>query len=500
LRVAAERVFCEAHAAAHGVRKKALHHAFLHVFAGAAAGVPLVRTLLRRNPDVGIEGSLVWRSMSRARTGWATWGAACAALPLLVGCPAAAPVAPVAPAAPAATPSPNARLLAAASRDPSCGSDAYGSEASLLLDRARLRANGATPALLAKLDTSAHRYARLLAVETAARTCFAFRDVRWHLPVVAIHGDAHVEQLVVTPRTFGLEDFDQAGFGPAVVDLVRFASSLHLMCRETKWQCRPDDAVAAFFRAYRDALDHAPKRTLPSVVERVRSRLPHDTAAWLAWADSLTQPLAPAQEQATKARWADFIKLLTDTQADRARAYYDIVRVGSLRMGLGSALETKLLFRVRGETDAPTDDVILEARVASQPASTSCVWRPSHGGSLHTLMFMSLLGPRLPQVFGTVVLDDAPGAPEFWLQAWEPGYYELPIGDIASQSELEELAIDAARQLAGYFWTHFPEPLRVHQRYVQLRAFDIVDLRARALAKVIAMDTVTAWEQFRAVK
>jgi hypothetical protein len=115
-------------------------------------------------------------------------------------------------------------------------------------------------------------------------------------------------------------------------------------------------------------------------------------------------------------------------------------------------------------------------------------------------MFMSILGPRTPQVFGTVALDDAPGAPEYWLQAWEPGYYELPLSEIESQTELEELAVFAARQLAGYFWTHLPEPLRLHQRYVQLRAFDLVDLRARALAKVIADDTVTAWQQFRAAR
>ena len=66
----------------------------------------------------------------------------------------------------------------------------------------------------------------------AARTCYEFRDVRWQLPSVAVHGDAHPEQFVVTDASFGLADFDRAGFGPAIVDLVRYAASVHLACRE----------------------------------------------------------------------------------------------------------------------------------------------------------------------------------------------------------------------------------------------------------------------------
>ena len=34
---------------------------------------------------------------------------------------------------------------------------------------------------------------------------------------MAVHGDAHIEQFVVTDDSYGLEDFDQAGYGPAVV-------------------------------------------------------------------------------------------------------------------------------------------------------------------------------------------------------------------------------------------------------------------------------------------
>ena len=144
--------------------------------------------------------------------------------------------------------------------------------------------------------------------------------------------------------------------------------------------------------------------------------------------------------------------------------------------------------------------MILEARSTSQPVVNGCIWRPAHGGSLHTLMFMALLGPRTPQVFGTVVLDEAPGAPEYWMQSWEPGYYELAASDLESQADLEELAIDAARQLAGHFWTRFPEPLRVHQRNAQLRAFDLAERRARTLAKTLADETSAGWEVFRKTK
>ena len=113
-------------------------------------------------------------------------------------------------------------------------------------------------------------------------------------------------------------------------------------------------------------------------------------------------------------------------------------------------------------------------------------------------MFMSLLGPRMPPVFGTVPLDEAVSAPEYWVQAWEPGYYELSTKDIESQTDLEELSVDGARQLAGHFWTRFPEPLRKTQRFAQLRAFELYQERARALAKSLADETVAGWERFRA--
>lgn len=74
---------------------------------------------------------------------------------------------------------------------------------------------------------------------------------------------------------------------------------------------------------------------------------------------------------------------------------------------------------------------------------------------------------------------------------------ELSLADLRSQEELEEVAEDAAKQLAGHFWTRFPEPLRVYQRYAQLQAFDVVRERAVKLAGELAREVVVEWERFR---
>lgn len=374
----------------------------------------------------------------------------------------------------------------------------FGHSASFALDKAALRAQGASPRLIEKVDASAYRYFRMLGPAFAARSCLAFRDVRWHLPVAAIHGDPHVEQFVVTATTYGLEDFDQAGYGPAVIDLVRYASSLHLTCREVKWPCKPEDAVTSYLKAYRASLDHPPKRVVPRMVEQVRRKSPQEKEAWLRWTDSLMKPLPPEAELVKRRGWAQFASMLSKARPDHPSSYYDIVRVGAFQMGFGSALETKLLFRIRGETDAATDDLVLEARPTAPPGGNECAWRPTHGGSLHALMFMSLLGPRMPEVYGFITADENPGTPEFWVQAWDPGYRELAIVDLESQADLDEVAVDAARQLAGHFWTQFPEPLRVHQRHSQLLAFDLVEDRARVMARELSDEVVTEWQRFRA--
>jgi hypothetical protein len=371
----------------------------------------------------------------------------------------------------------------------------FGAPASFRVDKKALR--GVSPALLEKVEASPFRYFRLLAPQFNARTCSAFNDLRWRLPAVAVHGDAHLEQFVVTEGSYGLEDFDMAGFGPAVVDLVRYAASIHLACPNQPWACNGDQAVQAYFDAYLAALDRPVDRSQPPIVDRLRASVPQDQLGWLKWADALMQPFPAAEEDGLRRGWARFVHLMRETRPERPEAFYRISRAGRIEIGVGSAAEPKMLIRIAGPTDAPGDDLILEARITATPTGLECVMRPPNGGSLHVLMFTALLGPRLPDVFGFLPNERERVARELWIQSWDRGYRELAVSDVRTQPELDALAVDAAQQLAGHFWTKFPEPLRGHQRFAQLRAFEMSHDRARRLARQFADEVVAEWERFR---
>jgi hypothetical protein len=367
---------------------------------------------------------------------------------------------------------------------------------SLALDKQQLRNKGASAELITRIESSAFRYFRMLGPSFQARTCSAFNDIRWHLPLMVVHGDAHIEQFVVTRQTYGLEDFDRAGFGPAVVDLVRYAASIHVACRQVSWACSSDAVVARYLDSYRSALDSAPtKATDPAIAQRLRAKAPQATGPWLTWADSLATPLSASDEANARRCWQDFSLELAETRGDRAPTEYEVVRVGALSMGLGSAMETKVLFRIQGPTSSADDDYLVEAREGAAPEESSCVWRGSHDQSL-LLTFMSVLGRRLPDIFGFVPLR-GDRSREFWLQSWDPGYQELSLMDVANQAELEELAIDAASQLGGHFWTHLPERLRPYHRYAQLKAFDLTRARVVKLARELADESMAGWQRFR---
>src|SRR5262245_5299572 len=88
------------------------------------------------------------------------------------------------------------------------------------------------PQLLARVRSSPLSYFRFVNLAFGNEVCRVLRAKRVAIPLVNLHGDAHLEQYAVTDTGRGLTDFDDATTGPAVLDLVRFATSLVLASRE----------------------------------------------------------------------------------------------------------------------------------------------------------------------------------------------------------------------------------------------------------------------------
>jgi Uncharacterized protein conserved in bacteria (DUF2252) len=366
---------------------------------------------------------------------------------------------------------------------------------SLQLDLPALRRRGFSEPLIHQLARSRFRYFRMLGEPFELRTCEAFREVLPSLPITVVQGDAHLEQFVVTGGGYGLEDFDRAGFGPAVVDLVRYAASLHVACADLPWRCDGAAAVQRFLSAYRaDLVDATPPPPAPAIVARLRAKAPTSRVRWLSTVDALIRPLPAALEAEARRGWLPFARAMRAQHPQLGEGALEIVRLGALHLGFGSALERKLLFRLAGATAAPQDDLVVEARSGMAPATSGCIARGAPGEKW-TWTFTAILGRRMPELHGYAVL---PSFGSLWLQSWDPGYVELSALDVASQAELEELAVDAAHQLTRVAAAHLPPALVRYQRYVLRQAFDETRPRLTALARALAEESNRGWARLRA--
>ena len=103
--------------------------------------------------------------------------------------------------------------------------------------RAEPQSLEAVPAgLIERLRADPYVYFRFVNRAWIGRVCEVFgKDVE-ELPVVRLHGDAHVEQFAVMHDAWGLDDFDDSARGPAIIDIARFLGSIDLVTRQRSWE------------------------------------------------------------------------------------------------------------------------------------------------------------------------------------------------------------------------------------------------------------------------
>jgi hypothetical protein len=161
-------------------------------------------------------------------------------------------------------------------------------------------------------------------------------------------------------------------------------------------------------------------------------------------------------------------------------------------MGVGSALDEKYLIIFEGETAAPEDDLVVEAKQIRDLADNPCV-RTDVGAS------RVLDGQRLisyePFAYAAVV----PHAGKFfWMHDWTDDYQEASIASaIHSPKDLRQIAYDAGVQM-GRAHPKLPDGTQSKERRREvLRSFESIEARVRVAIRELAGRTDAAWRDFR---
>jgi hypothetical protein len=175
--------------------------------------------------------------------------------------------------------------------------------------------------------------------------------------------------------------------------------------------------------------------------------------------------------------------------------FFDTVAVGYLRMGIGSALDLKYLVRIRGASDDPLDDRVLEVKQVRELGEIDCIAVSRGSDPFRILVGQSRIAYRPYGLLGYLRMRDH----TFWIHAWVANYKELGIGgDFASADELAEVAYDVGVQLGRGHPNQIGAPLDLQLRREQMRLLardrELIVRERHELAELV----VAAWERFRA--
>lgn len=274
-------------------------------------------------------------------------------------------------------------------------------------------------------------------IDFADRVCVALSEHLSEIPLVALHGDAHLEQFVVTEDSAGLRDFDDAARGPAALDYVRFLGSIEIAGRLTGADPRDiERAGDAFARAYWTG-----SSTTPSLVKRVRRGFAASGSDRVTRNTSCVQTLPPDERIALSAQLIPFVRSV-ESKEGWEEGMLSIRDLGRLKLGIGSRNKRKYLARVRGKTERSDDDEFLEFKELSDLSGIRCLDRSSSDPRRRIQAAQAALLARPDPALGVVDI----GGLLYWTHLWSHHYWEVDVRKI-SRHDLVEVAASAGAQL-----------------------------------------------------
>jgi hypothetical protein len=349
------------------------------------------------------------------------------------------------------------------------------------------------PELLEKLIANPHRYFRFVNIPFSQEVCRRFGHSIEGTPLFNLHGDAHIEQYAITDLGRGLTDFDDSSTGPAVVDLLRFGVSLNLACRGH--ECGSlEEVYDEFLRGYRAALDDPETEApVPRVVQRRRAEFKFDRAAYFEWIASVMEPMPEEEKKDLAVAMRPYVEAMLEEDANLDSRYYEIVDVGYLRMGVGSALDLKYLVRIRGSSEEPLDDVVLEIKQVRELDEIECISVSKGSDPFRVLLGQSRIAYEPYGHLGYIRLR----GDTFWIHAWVENYKEVEIGEsFESPEELAEVAYDIGVQLGRGHPNQIGAPLDLQLRREQMRILERDYDEIKQAVEALSQLSFEAWQRF----
>ncbi|MGE5059097.1 MAG: DUF2252 family protein [Betaproteobacteria bacterium] len=361
----------------------------------------------------------------------------------------------------------------------------------------------ATPGLMERLRANPYDYFRFVNRSWIARVCEVFSKDLEELPVVRLHGDAHVEQFAVTKDAWGLDDFDDSARGPAVVDIARFLGSIDLVTRQRSWEKDRDRLFDRFVEGYKRGLIEPEYLPLPpDIVGRLRSQAPATRAALLAWGESKMQPLADESMKAVVAGIEAFARIELRERPDLAPGYFRVVRAGWVQSGVGSAVTPKIIVRIRGPSDDPADDELFESKKIGDLSGPSCLKTPTVQPTLRIIDGSKQLG-RLkhnimaagPELIIPEVMARGERLQDWWIRSLDPSYRQVAVTDLQSVNDLFAIAYDSGVQLGAGRLQDQTVLLSAYDRKRLLGATGRLEKRYRQEARRLVDDLLRGWRE-----
>ncbi len=348
--------------------------------------------------------------------------------------------------------------------------------------------------LLERLRASPHGYFRFISATFSREICARFADVMDVLPACNLHGDAHLEQYAVTESGRGLTDFDDASTGPAIIDLMRFGVSIHLACRQLGWENQADSLMAIFIAGYRSGLLQTdgifPE---PKLAKQIRAEFKNDPAGRLKSVCALMKPFPAEERQRLIESIQPYVARQLAQHLEYPINYFDIIDMGPIQIGIGSALDQKYVLRVQGQTADSLDDVVLEIKEVRGLSGIDCISTKNSSDPFRVLLGETRMAYDPSGHLGYCRFNGR----NFWLHSWGTQYQELKIGKSFKNIEaLAEIVKDAGFQLGRGHVNFVASPLDWSLRQEQLGFIDREESRIHQNCTALADSVETVWQKF----